>query len=431
MMKFEIGVGMSVGRLAYWHNIRANKDIGNVNPELSKDNVIVVDKIQGRTIDKYLDDEMQPYINQYNEKQKRKDRRIEKTYTEWHRSNGLYTQNAKTNEDVHLAREFVLSFGNHDNLGKAYYEAESEEEKKLIYDQAVRLYSKWFHDFEKLFPHLSLDFACIHCDEPNGTIHGHGIISPRATYTRGIPVQCCWSKALEQDGIEKIADKELAMDAGGFQLARLYKDFREHMKRDLVLEDMPQYTLQREEHGKTHMTKTAFTQKMEIADRKANAIDFLEKESKELDEIEIVREYDPSKIKKVEVKTGGVFSKETEIEVRMPLDVFDSLRSSSDSKSINRSTREKIERQRKMLEEYIDLSSTPKEKELRQEVNHLREELEVKNRIIEEKEIVIKQKDRMIDRLNRVIDVVRDFLKERGLYRMFEGILDPERNRER
>ena len=92
----KIAASMSVGRLAPKHslNIDGIRAISkNVTPSLIKNDVILVDQLRSQdgkhlTIEEYTDQHFQPYIDQYNSKQRRSDRQIKTGYCEWHRVKG-------------------------------------------------------------------------------------------------------------------------------------------------------------------------------------------------------------------------------------------------------------------------------------------------------------------------------------------------------
>ena len=86
----KIAASMSVGRLAPKHslnidNIRVISK--NVTPKLIRDDVVILDRLRGQngkhlTIEEYTDQHFQPYIDQYNAKQRRKDRQIQTGYND-------------------------------------------------------------------------------------------------------------------------------------------------------------------------------------------------------------------------------------------------------------------------------------------------------------------------------------------------------------
>ena len=84
----KIAASMSVGRLAPKHslNIDGIRAISkNVTPKLIENDVILIDRLRSQdgkhlTIEEYTDQHFQPYIDQYNMKQRRKDRQIQVGY---------------------------------------------------------------------------------------------------------------------------------------------------------------------------------------------------------------------------------------------------------------------------------------------------------------------------------------------------------------
>ena len=86
----KIAASMSVGRLTPKHslNIDGIRAISkNVTPKLIKNDVILINRLRGQdgkhmTIEEYTDQHFQPVIDQYNAKQRRKDRQIQTGYCE-------------------------------------------------------------------------------------------------------------------------------------------------------------------------------------------------------------------------------------------------------------------------------------------------------------------------------------------------------------
>lgn len=214
----ELSGSMSRGRLAYLHDIRTSKK-ANIDTELSKDNVILVDELQGRTLEEYTNDTMQKYVDEYNATQKRADRKI-KDYVSWH------TAQKKMGP---LAYEFVLQYGSHENFGSSYYNSHPEKRAELR-RKYIRLFNRQLRAFQKDYPHLKVLWATIHFDEPNGTPHMHLAFQPIGEqYKQKLSHRVSVSKALELDGIKRIKSRSEAKESG-FQLARMKAQFYEkHM----------------------------------------------------------------------------------------------------------------------------------------------------------------------------------------------------------
>ena len=280
----EVAASMSVGRLAPKHSldidgIRAISP--NVTPSLIKDDVVIIDRLRRpdgshMTIEEYTNQHFQPYIDQYNAKQRRKDRQIQTGYCEWHRSNGTLSQGKGE-----LAYEAVLQYGSHDDLGGEYYSPDTTPERKAqLRAEYEGVYRQWVTDLERDFPHMTLVFAVAHFSETEGTPHLHVCMQPQADCSRGLAKQVSIGRALAQDGIERLDSREEAKQAGGYQLARFYQRFH-HEYQNPTLQRLG-YEIKAEQHGLKHMEKDGYAVVMEKATQEADKI---VQESKERAEI--------------------------------------------------------------------------------------------------------------------------------------------------
>ena len=265
----KVAASMSVGRLAPKHSldidgIRAISP--NVTPELIKDDVVIVDRLKRpdgshMTIEEYTDQTFQPYIDQYNAKQRRRDRQIQTGYCEWHRSNGTLSQGKGE-----LAYEAVLQYGSHDDLGGEYYSPDTTPERKAqLRAEYEQVYRQWVADLERDFPHMTIVFAVGHFSEIEGTPHLHVCLQPQADCTRGLAKQVSIGRALAQDGIERLDSRAEAEQAGGYQLARFYQKFH-HEYQNPSLQWLG-YEIKEEQHGLRHMEKDGYAVVMEQADK--------------------------------------------------------------------------------------------------------------------------------------------------------------------
>ena len=270
----EVAASMSVGRLAPKHSldidgIRAISP--NVTPELIKDDIIFIDRLKRpdgshMTIEEYTDQTFQPYIDQYNAKQRRKDRQIQTGYCEWHRSNGNLSQGKGE-----LAYEAVLQYGCHDDLGGEYYSPDTPPERKAqLRAEYEQVYRQWVADLERDFPHMTLVFAVAHFSEVEGTPHLHVCLQPQADCSRGLAKQVSIGRALAQDGIERLDSRAEAEQAGGYQLARFYQRFH-HEYQNPSLQRLG-YEIKAEQHGLKHMEKDGYAVVMEKATQEADKI---------------------------------------------------------------------------------------------------------------------------------------------------------------
>ena len=270
----KVAASMSVGRLAPKHSldidgIRAISP--NVTPSLIQDDVVIIDRLRRpngshMTIEEYTDQQFQPYIDQYNAKQRRKDRQIQTGYCEWHRSNGTLSQGKGE-----LAYEAVLQYGSHDDLGGEYYSPDTSPERKAqLRAEFEGVYRQWVADLERDFPHMTLVFAVAHFSETEGTPHLHVCMQPQADCSRGLAKQVSIGRALAQDGIERLDSRAEAEQAGGYQLARFYQRFH-HEYQNPTLQRLG-YEIKAEQHGLKHMEKDGYTVVMEQATQEADKI---------------------------------------------------------------------------------------------------------------------------------------------------------------
>lgn len=265
----KVAASMSVGRLAPKHSldidgIRAISP--NVTPSLIKEDVVIIDRLKRpdgshMTIEEYTDQTFQPYIDQYNAKQRRKDRQIQTGYCEWHRSNGTLSQGKGE-----LAYEAVLQYGCHDDLGGEYYSPDTSPERKAqLRAEFEGVYRQWVADLERDFPHMTIVFGVAHFSEVEGTPHLHVCLQPQADCSRGLAKQVSIGRALAQDGIERLDSREEAQQAGGYQLARFYQRFH-HEYQNPSLQRLG-YDIKAEQHGLRHMEKDGYAVVMGQADK--------------------------------------------------------------------------------------------------------------------------------------------------------------------
>lgn len=270
----KIAASMSVGRLAPKHslnidNIRVISK--NVTPKLIRDDVVILDRLRGQngkhlTIEEYTDQHFQPIIDQYNAKQRRKDRQIQVGYCEWHRGNGTLSQGKGE-----LAYEAVLQYGTHEDIGGEYYAATTSQERKAeLQEEFISVYREWVEAIQRDYPHLTILYAVIHFSEVEGTPHLHVCFQPEADCTRGLAKQVSIGRALAQDGIERIGTRAEAEQAGGFQLARFYQKFH-HEYQNPTLQRLG-YEIKEETHGLKHMEKDGYAVVMADAQQKAQKL---------------------------------------------------------------------------------------------------------------------------------------------------------------
>lgn len=432
-----IGNGMSLGRLAPKHDIDINqrRQLKNVDINRIKDNVILIDELQGRTIEEYTNLIMQPYIDEYN-KGKKPSRRINTTYTEWHRNDKNMCKNTNP-EDIEFAQEFVICYGNHEDYWHKYFDDNTPQEiKDKMYNEAIEVYTRLTEEFKKRYPHMHIIQAVIHADEHNGSIHTHWIIQSRANeYQRGLQTRISLSRALEQDGFEHIHTTSKAKELGGFQLERLIRDFRHNVMNPMMEERG--FTIKEEEHGKQHIDSSIYAdqkkaeQMMEQAEqqmeeatqtikqaneekKKVQELKSMQQTLDEIDEIKTAPIFDDSQVKKVKIKEG-MFDKPKDM-VQMPLDTYEGLVAEAKNKSTIQTCERKIEACIKVFQEHKDKTADINkfyDDIYKEKITKLENEIKEKNSIIRELQGKIKQLEEFLTR-------AKQFLEEHNFVKMYE-----------
>lgn len=179
----------------------------------------------------------------YNDRQKRKDRKIQdengdavagyiqqiQNGRRGVRERVVYKKNKQTgekeavskkqeNEGQRVLYELVVSAGNcekkRDSVGRILYTKDGHEihYKRLPEELHKRCLRRFFEEFEQMYPHLRLCTVAYHADEfyynlkgvkELGISHLHLCFVPVADgYTRGLPIQASVGKALRQMGFE-------------------------------------------------------------------------------------------------------------------------------------------------------------------------------------------------------------------------------------
>ena len=234
-LKKEIDVAFSHGRVAYEHDYRISK-ANNVSDELSQYNVDLENNLNGMKPEEYINKLMQPVIDEFNSRQKREDRKINDKYCDYWKGNKKLNR-GKTQ----LVQEVVASIGNHENLGKEFY----EDMRKWLsfgegvkgypeYEELVEFYKEVLEQFKQQYKHIKVLYATIHFDEEQGTPHMHiGYIGIGENYKQSLSKQVSICNALECDGIQRIENRGQAKDEG-YQLKRFYAQVKEQIMRPIA-----------------------------------------------------------------------------------------------------------------------------------------------------------------------------------------------------
>lgn len=171
-ISFHNGSNWSIG-----HNVRDErfvKDQDHIDKSLSENNLTLV----SIPIRKAYADIFGEAVKEYNQKQKRADRRISDYY-----------EKIAADKKKHTSYECIVQIGNRLSTG---YEAEQEK-------AALKRFADEWADRN---PNLKLFGAYVHSDEINGTVHLHCDYIPVASGNKnGMSLQNSLDKALKEQGI--------------------------------------------------------------------------------------------------------------------------------------------------------------------------------------------------------------------------------------
>jgi hypothetical protein len=219
-------VSMSVGRVAILHDIR-NEISANVDQTLITRNEIFIDKLKKYNYDlkDFTNDKFQKFIDEYNSKQSRPERRKTRSYVEMiEEENKKLINKAEDNKKkgikasvrkpTQLAHEYVLQIGNKDTNSTLT----ADVEKNKQYCREV------LEEIEKNYPHVEVLLATYHADEPQGTPHMHILVQFTGEgYKQGLNKQISISKALELDGFERSNNR------GDYAINRWVEDVKDNI----------------------------------------------------------------------------------------------------------------------------------------------------------------------------------------------------------
>ena len=274
----EMSGSFSTGHVAYEHDVRETST-KNVDKELSQDNMVMEDNLapyywyeengetkhrtQEEAIEMYVNELMQPYIDEYN-KGKKPSRQIKEPYVEYWKKNGNQGKGK-----AKLVYEAVAQVGEHATNGRDYYQAKGKDrhDKKEMYKE---MYDKALREFKEKFPHLKVLWATLHLDEPGGTPHLHIAYVPVGEdYKKGLSHQVSIGNALKCDGIERNETRSKE----GYQLSRMYAQVRNEIVKPKIGEYFKEYTVKKEIHGREHVPpRDWFSGKEEVAAKRLEAL---------------------------------------------------------------------------------------------------------------------------------------------------------------
>lgn len=190
-------------------------------------NEIFIDKLKKYNYDlkDFTNDKFQKFIDEYNSKQSRPERRKTRSYVEMiEEENKKLINKAEDNKKkgikasvrkpIQLAHEYVLQIGNKDTNSTLT----ADVEKNKQYCREV------LEEIEKKYPHVEVLLATYHADEPQGTPHMHILVQFTGEgYKQGLNKQISISKALELDGFERSNNR------GDYAINRWVEDVKDNI----------------------------------------------------------------------------------------------------------------------------------------------------------------------------------------------------------
>lgn len=251
-MSKKATASFSQGRGSIRHN---NRDFyaENVNKELTPDNVTII-KIP---LEQFYEDEFGEAVKEYNERQKRADRRID-SYME-------HIKSSKNGEN--LFYENIVQVGNKDSHGKG---EDREIAKKVLLEYA----STW----QERNPNLRCFNMVLHMDE--ATPHLHIDYVPVATgYKNGLWKRNSLDKAFKQQGDKP---KKVIEKNGKERMEFSYEAYNRR-ERDFLISLYPKYDLELEEvlDGRKKETVQDYKAMMREIDKKIAQIKPYEVDAKD------------------------------------------------------------------------------------------------------------------------------------------------------
>lgn len=143
----------------------------HINLELSHENKYLVQK----DLRELYQDEFGEALENYNAKQKRKDRKIDD-----------YFKHIQSSKKTSLQQEMIIQVGDKDDFS-------SREE----FEKANEILKEWFSEFEERNPNLKVYNAVIHNDEASPHMHLN-FVPVASDYKRGLEKQVSFDRAITQ-----------------------------------------------------------------------------------------------------------------------------------------------------------------------------------------------------------------------------------------
>lgn len=255
MPEIEQTISVSRGKTAIEHDLREHTP-NNVDASMSKYNVVLINELGGKSLAEYTNEYMKPYIEEYNAKQRRSDRKKLYDYASDYITEQNNMQTARQNYTAgQLAYEYVIQFGDHSSLD--VNEVISDE---YLYEDTVEMYKEFIERYQEAYPHMKIVLATVHMDEPNGTPHMHILVQPIGEgYKQGLSHQISLTKALACDGFERSDARKERLS-----LTRWQDDIKDNIMEPIL--DRHMYVREYKDGEKHHMPVALYKKTMEEKD---------------------------------------------------------------------------------------------------------------------------------------------------------------------
>lgn len=294
-------ISASQGRVAQIHDEREYTP-DNADERLKKNNVTIIGS--SMSYEQQFNNFFQPVVDEYNEKQKRSDRKIDNYYESLNNSN-------RKEKPVY---EYVFQIGNQNTNGitDSTFDKQAWESDKSGYDIESHLnvseenikcrmaLDNAMSKLDEKYPNFKFWFVGSHGDEPNGTYHYHVAFTPVGTdYQNGMNTRCSLTKALNAMGF-KTQGEDLAIKQWQNDVKDLIADEmqqlgieREYMNNTDKHLSVPQFKLQSEnaelqnsiekKHKRIERQVSAFTNNKAVINKQAEKYKALKEQNKELE----------------------------------------------------------------------------------------------------------------------------------------------------
>lgn len=196
-------VSMSRGKTAIEHDLREHSP-NNVDASMTIYNEVLIDELGGRSLAEFTNDYMKQYIEEYNNKQRRSDRKKSFDYAADYIKEQYNMEKSRQNyTSGKLAYEYVIQFGDHQTMD--INEVNKDDELR---EDVLSMFREFIESYQSAYPHMRIILATVHMDEPKGTPHMHILVQPIGEgYKQGLSHQVSITKALACDGFERTDKK--------------------------------------------------------------------------------------------------------------------------------------------------------------------------------------------------------------------------------